>query len=129
MIVADSDVLIDYLRGREPSFGRIQLELGTGRLATTSVNAFELLSGARTEREQEKVQRLLAAMVILPVDSLAAEAAAAARRELERTGHGIGMADYLIAGVCLVHRGILITRNLDHFGRVPGLSLSARLES
>jgi tRNA(fMet)-specific endonuclease VapC len=128
MIVADSDVLIDYLRGREPSFGRIQLELGTGRLATTSVNAFELLSGAGTERELEKVQRLLAAMVILPVDSGAAREAAAARRELERAGRGIGMADYLIAGVCLAHRGILITRNVDHFGRVPGLSLSARLE-
>lgn len=124
MIVADSDVLIDYLRGREPSMGRIREELETGHLATTSVNAFELLSGAAGKREADKVQRLLAAMIILPVDARAADEAARTRRDLERVGRGIGMADYLIAGVCLAHRAILITRNVDHFARVPGLSLS-----
>ena len=48
------------------------------------------------------------------------------RRVLESQGQGIGMADYMIAGVCLANGGVLLTRNLDHFGRVPELALSGR---
>jgi hypothetical protein len=47
MIVADSDVLIDALRGREPARSRIALEISSGGLATTAISAFELLAGAQ----------------------------------------------------------------------------------
>ena len=43
MMIADSDVLIDFLRDRDPWAGRIELELKTGHLATTTINSFELL--------------------------------------------------------------------------------------
>jgi len=123
MIVADSDILIDSLRGREPAAARIALELSTGALATTAVNAFELLSGAKSERERGKVEQLLAALTIIPLDERAARTAAAVRRELEARGEKIGMADYLIAAICLDRSAILLTRNREHFRRVPGLSL------
>ena len=123
MIVADTDVLIDALRGRGPSADRIALELGTGSLATTAINAFELRSGARSEEAREAIEALIAAMIILPFDQRSAERAAAVRRELEATGAGIGMADYMIAGICLVQSAILLTRNRRHFDRVPGLVL------
>lgn len=124
MIVADSDVLIDSLRGREPARGRIELELKSGALATTVVNAFELLSGARVRKEHEKVERLLAALAILPLDEAAAREAAAVRARLEAGGQGIGMADYLIAGICLARGAMLLTRNRVHFERVVGLHLA-----
>lgn len=123
MMIADSDMLIDFLRGRDPGHGRIQIELRTGGLATTSVNAFELASGARSSKEQAKVEILLEALKILPVDAQAADLAAGVRRTLEADGNGIGMADYLIAGVCLAQAATLLTRNLEHFRRVPGLHL------
>ena len=126
MMVADSDVLIDYLRGHSPWAGRIRLEIETGQLATTAINSFELLSGAKSTTEQEKVSRLLAAMTVLGISAEASERAAEARRGLEREGQGIGMADYLIAGVCLANGGVLLTRNTDHFERVPGLKISGR---
>jgi tRNA(fMet)-specific endonuclease VapC len=122
MMIADSDMLIDFLRGREPGHGRIAIEL-RANLATTSVNAFELLSGARNGKEQAKVEVLLKALTILSVDERAADLAATVRRELEADGQTIGMADYLIAGVCLAHKGTLLTRNTGHFGRVRGLQL------
>lgn len=53
--------------------------------------------------------------------------AAETRLSLEKDGQGIGMADYLIAGVCLANGGVLLTRNLDHFERVPGLKISGRM--
>jgi predicted nucleic acid-binding protein len=121
-MIADSDVLIDYLRGREPVQGRIALELRHD-LATTAVNAFELRSGAKLARDQERVEQLLDALAILPIDGAAAAAAAGVRLNLERAGHGLAMADYLIAGVCLSRDAPLLTRNRAHFECVPGLHL------
>jgi tRNA(fMet)-specific endonuclease VapC len=126
MMVADSDLLIDFLRGKDPGRARIKLEISTGRLATTAINAFELLSGARSEHEREKVATLLAALTILPVTEESAARAAEARIHLESQGAGIGMADYLIAGVCLDKGGTLLTRNLAHFERVPNLNIGGR---
>jgi tRNA(fMet)-specific endonuclease VapC len=129
MMIADSDLLIDFLRGREPGHGRIRLELGTGRLATTAVNAFELLSGAAATKERAKVQILLDALTVLPLETKAADLAARTRLDLEAQGKGIGMADYLIAGVCLAHGGTLLTRNVEHFARVPHLRIGGRHNS
>ena len=126
MIVADSDVLIDYLRGHGVWARRIALELETRSFATTAVTAFELRSGARTPRQARAVEVLLAAMTILPFGPEEARAAAEARLAVEAKGQPIGMADYLIAGVCLAAGGVLLTRNRRHFERIPGLKLSGQ---
>ncbi|RME27896.1 MAG: type II toxin-antitoxin system VapC family toxin [Deltaproteobacteria bacterium] len=122
MIVADSDVLIDSLRGR-PAVEKISAELKKGTLATTVINCFELLSGARNERQREKIEKLLNAMDVLQLDTEAARRASLLRRQLESQGRGIGMADYLVAAICLERDAALLTRNLDHFSRVPGLKV------
>ena len=125
MIVADTDVLIDSLRGRDPGRSRIAIELATGRLATTAITVFELVTGTRQRGERESVERLLAALTILPLDPPAARRAAAIRIEVEATGKGLATADYLIAGICLSRSALLLTRNRQHFECVPGLALSA----
>jgi tRNA(fMet)-specific endonuclease VapC len=103
--------------------GWVANQLPSGSLATTAVSAFELLSGARTTDAARTVAELLAAIAILDFDEPAARSAAEARRKLEESGTPIGMADYLIAGICL-SRGIpLATRNRVHFDRVEGLSV------
>ena len=129
MIVADTDVLIDSLSGAEPARSRIDLALSTGRLATTVITAFELLSGARRPTHRSSIERLLGALKVLPLESNAGEMAADIRRQLEARGEGIGMADYLIAGICLSRNAMLLTRNKAHFQRVPGLHLARLPES
>ncbi len=128
MMIADSDILIDYLRGREPGHGRIRLEVATGHLATTAINSFELLSGVTGDGSRKKVSSLLAALHIVPFDAKAGEHAAEVRRQLEAEGKPIGTADYLIAGVCLAQSATLLTRNRSHFARVPGLRLGIEAE-
>jgi tRNA(fMet)-specific endonuclease VapC len=127
MIVADTDVLIDFLAGREPAAGRVTRELETGSLSTTVITRFEMLSGARSTREIQIVGDLLDSMKIVPLDLSAADRAAGVRRALERKGIGIGMADSLIAGIALHVGGTLLTRNRRHFDRIEGLDL-ARFE-
>lgn len=123
MIVADTDVLIDFLAGHEPSAARVTLELEQGDLHTTAVTRFELLAGGRGERQGKGILKLLAALGTLALDDAAADRAAAVRRDLETRGASIGMADSLIAGIVLEAGGILLTRNRGHFERVDGLSL------
>ncbi len=124
MIVADSDVLIDALHGREPGARRVTEGLEAGILATTAVSAFELLSGTRSPEQREVVATLLAALPVLPLDQKAAETAALLRQELEGQGQTIGMADYLIAGICVSRSTALLTRNRKHFQRISALALA-----
>lgn len=123
MIVADSDVLIDFLTDRGPGAGRVAALLAVGSLATTAVARFELLCGVRDEREERRVRDLLAALPVLPLDGAAADAAARVRRELRSRGEDVGMADSLIAGIALAAGAELLTRNQRHFSRVPSLRL------
>jgi predicted nucleic acid-binding protein len=69
------------------------------------------------------VGELLVTVPCLALDEQGADTAAEIRRTLERDGAGIGMADSLIAGTVVSHRGVLLTRNGRHFARVPGLAL------
>ena len=123
MIVADSDVLIDFLRGRGEASKRVAVELETRSFATTAITAFELRSGARGARQKSAVDTLLDAMTILPFGAEEARVAAEIRQQVEARGEPIGMADYVIAATCVATGSVLLTRNRKHFERIDGLKL------
>jgi len=124
MIVADTDVLIDFLQGKDPAADRVMLELESSHLAVTAVSRFELMAGVHTPRVEKIVRELLDAIPCLPLEAVSADRAALIRQELERVGQVIGMADSLIAGIVVSSGGMLLTRNRSHFQRVPGLKLA-----
>jgi predicted nucleic acid-binding protein len=123
MIIADTDVLIDFLAGKEPSATIVGRELDRGNLRTTAVSRFELLSGAQTAKQEKVIRDLLGSVPAFAVDNAAGDEAASVRRKLESAGEAIGLADCLIAGVALVARAPLLTRNVRHFSRVAGLEV------
>ncbi len=125
MIIADTDVLIDFLRGRGGAAKRVARELETRSFGTTAITAFELRSGARTSNQRKGIDTLLDAMTLLSFGPEEARVAADLRLQLESQGQAIGMADYMIAAVCIANDGVLLTRNRKHFERVEGLKLSA----
>jgi predicted nucleic acid-binding protein len=84
MTLADTDVLIDFLAGREPAAERLARELESGNLWTTVITRFEMLSGARGVREMKIIGELLNSMRIVPLDISAADRAAGIRRLSER---------------------------------------------
>jgi tRNA(fMet)-specific endonuclease VapC len=124
MILADTDVLIDFLEGKDPGASRIAEELQKGALYTTVISRFEMLSGSKGPKQIESVRQLLESVKILALDVPAADRAAEVRRRLEQKGQGIGMADSLIAGIALEHKATLLTRNHRHYNRVEGLKLA-----
>ena len=123
MIVADTDVLIDFLRDYSPVAERVALELDHG-LATTTVTAFELWDGSTgSSRREHAVETLLAALKILSLDTPSARTAARIRSALRSSGRAMAMADALIAGICIEHDATLLTRNRRHFEGIEQLAL------
>lgn len=125
MILADTDVLIDYLAGTQPVADQVLEYAQSDTLHTSAVTCFELLSGAGDGKRGDRVRRLAAAVPVLPLDRESATQAAAVRQQLARSGFSIGMADSLIAGIALVNNLPLLTRNRKHFDHVEGLRLIA----
>jgi predicted nucleic acid-binding protein len=123
VIIADTDVLIDFLVGAQPVANQIVEYIKTEQVQTTAVTSFELLSGADESKRGQAVRRLIDALHVLPLDRDAARRAAEVRRKLDRAGQAIGMADSLIAGIVLAHGLRLFTRNQAHFQRVENLEL------
>ncbi len=124
MILADTDVLIDYLSGVSPAREQIARLIKARLLETTAVNCFEILSGADEGQQGDAARVLVNVISSLPLDFSAAQHAAAVRRQLDQTGKSIGMADSLIAGIALANDLPLLTRNRSHFSRVPHLKLA-----
>src|SRR5260370_421628 len=81
------------------------------------------LAARRKEKGFSRIVSEAIEQYLEALDVAAAGRAADIRRDLERKGVGIGMADSLIAGIVLHVGGTLLTRNLRHFQRVEGLNL------
>jgi tRNA(fMet)-specific endonuclease VapC len=117
--VVDTDVLIDYLRGRGPG-AELLARLGRGGYRVTAVSAFELALGAAHRLDPRPVQALLDAptLALTPRGGLLGSEALA---RLRADGRGIDVRYALQAGVCLDAGLPLVTRNVRHYQRVSGL--------
>jgi predicted nucleic acid-binding protein len=73
LILADTDVLIDYLAGVEPTTGQVRAYLDADQLQMSAVTCFELLSGAKAGKRGAAVRTLIAAVPVVPLDRAAAE--------------------------------------------------------
>lgn len=124
LLVADTDLVIDYLRGDGEGVIAMRRWLRKKRVRLTAVTAFELRSSRHFERQQADIAKLLRRRT-LPLDMRAALRAGAVLRHLRTEGQGIGIPDTLQAGICLRHDLPLATRNVRHFERVPGLRLAS----
>lgn len=98
--------------------------LGDGLFRVTAVAAFELRLGADFLPRGTEIMRLLNSRTI-PLDLPSAAGAGQVFSTLRSAGTGIGMADCMLAGICLRHDLPLATRNTRHFERVEGLQLVA----
>jgi tRNA(fMet)-specific endonuclease VapC len=92
---------------------------------TTSITVAELIYGAcRAGRESltARVEAVVrSAQVVLPFDTAAARRFGELKAELERRGEPLAEPDLRIAAIVLSHDLTLVTRNVRHFRRVPGL--------
>ncbi len=130
MYLLDTDVLSNLLK-RSPSMTLIRklAALPADRQFTSSITLGELIYGARRRGPQADAllsrieTRLLPELPILPFDTLAARRYGEVRAELERRGTPLGDADLRIAAIALARGLTVVTGNVRHFQRVPGLQV------
>ena len=120
MIVVDTDAFVDLLRG-EGAHRKVATLMRSERLATTAITVFEIWKGLETDSERELARRSFRGVRVYPLSDAAARRAAELARFLRQ--NPIGDRDTLIAGVCLAIQRPLLTSNLRHFRRVPGLEV------
>jgi tRNA(fMet)-specific endonuclease VapC len=120
----DTDACIGILRQRPGMVARLS-QLSPTDCCVSEITVFELFCGVSKAqdpaRERAKVEQFLSALVELPFDRAAAEAAGRIRIDLERKGTPIGPYDLLIAGHALANCLKLVTYNISEFQRVTGL--------
>ena len=99
---------------------------------TTAITVGEIVyGGARIGRpgHAERMQELLSSLhSVLAFDERAAVVYGGLRAELERTGLRLDDPDLRIASVALSRDLTLVTGNVRHFERVPGLRVENWLE-
>jgi tRNA(fMet)-specific endonuclease VapC len=122
--VLDSDILIDYLRGAGPGRDLVRSLIRGAGYRVTAVTAFELSLG-RSYRENPRPVHALLAAPLLALTRRAGLQAGSLLGELRRAGVQIDVRDAMQAGICLEAGATLVTRNVSHFERVPGLRLSS----
>lgn len=119
----DTNILIDYLKGREPGANSLERALSEHRCAITAITHYELLYGMARARHSIGEEQLMEVFSVLPFDENASSIAAALHADLIRRNQDIGVKDVLIAAICLNCKLPLLTANLKHFSRVAGLSI------
>jgi predicted nucleic acid-binding protein len=125
MKVLDSDFLIALLRKNPEVRPKLDELAEAGEpLATTVFNAQEVFYGAMLSGRQVNIdatKRLLETTNILIYNMEGMHRVMEIKSYLGKHGTPIGVFDEMVAGICVAAGATIVTRNVRHFGKVPGL--------
>ena len=117
LYLVDTSVWVEVLargRGGSKLCRRVDDLLAADLAAITGMVRLELLGGARNEAEYRRLDRLLSALHLLPVDEECWDEAAHIGFELRQAGISAPFTDLLIAAVAIQNKTTLIHRD-RHF--------------
>lgn len=121
LVLLDSTILIDYLRGRA-AIGRVRSLRDRGDdPCTTGINIEEIVRGLRAA-ETAAARQLVDGLEIVPIDATDGWQAGTWRREFAARGTTLWQADCLIAAVTRRVGARLATGNPKDFP-MPGLEV------
>jgi predicted nucleic acid-binding protein len=117
-LLFDTDVLIDYLRGRTEAVEYI--DTLSVPLFVSVITVAELYAGVRDGAERMQLDTFVSAFGIIPLDHDIAITGGLYRRDYGKR-HGTGLADALIAATGTTRGFTLVTLNKKHFPMVTTL--------
>ena len=129
----DTDAISEVLRKKpSPAYLRWLRTIPRDEQYTSAVCIGELYKGAfRAEQRDHHLRniekRVLPMLTVLPYDVAVARVFGETRADLEERGVILPDADIQIAATAIHHELQLVTGNLKHFQRIPGLVLTTRL--
>ena len=120
----DTNIISDLVRRPDGTVATRIADVGEDSICTSIIVAAELRYGvAKSESKQlsERIDLLLSALEILPLEPPADQRYAEVRHDLATQGTLIGPNDLLIAAHALAADLTLVTANTREFKRVPSL--------
>lgn len=123
----DSDWVISCLRNNEPYLLRVA-ELKPEGVGLSIISVAEIYEGFYSARDPDRDEAAFREFIsdgigILTLDEEICRAFARERTRLRRAGRLIGDLDLFIACTALRHGLIVLTNNVQHFGRVERLEI------
>jgi len=128
----DTNILSDLVRNPQGVIAAQITRAGEDTICTSVIVAAELRYGAtksNSAKLAERVDLILSALEILPLETPADHQYAALRHHLTRQGTLIGPNDLLIAAHALSGGLTVVTANVGEFSRVPGLKVENWLQN
>ncbi len=125
-VALDTDIIIDFLRGKERAVRLIKkLYESNINLATTVINIFELSWGAYKlgKKRVNDIEKLTESLIILNMTVKDAIKAGEEIAYLESLGLKIDIRDLLIGIITRENGYALLTGNVKHFNRIKDLDI------
>jgi tRNA(fMet)-specific endonuclease VapC len=121
----DTDTCIAILRGNHVVMQRRAAT--PDDVVTSWITAAELFSGAAKSNAPEHnrtiVTSFLATLPVLGLDDSAVQIFGEAKALLERQGQRLDDADLFIGAIAVARKATVVTGNLRHYTRIPGVTL------
>jgi len=120
MIVLDTNILIEILKGNQDTIKKVQSFNTT--LAISSITVMELYFGALNKAELNKLEKFVALFHVIQLS----ETISAQATKLIKTyakSHSLDIPDSLIASTAIVYKYQLFTYNIKDFKYIKNINL------
>jgi predicted nucleic acid-binding protein len=125
--LVDSDWVADWLKGRSDAVQLLTNLAQRGPLAISLITYGEIYEGIYSGYDPKGYEavfrQFLRSVDVLALNRATMRRFARIRGDLRRQGRMLPDPDLLIAATAIEHGLTLVTRNVRHFARVPGLVL------
>lgn len=123
MLLLDTDVLIDILRGHRPAVAWLAASTTDhGHIGVAGLAIMELIQGCRNQLEVKRVQRFARQFLAYWPTATDCERALVSFGRLRPT-HGASLVDVLVAETSIGLQARLATFNTKHYSPIPELDL------
>ncbi len=121
-VIADTSVLIDFLKNKEPNAEAVAALIVSKRILTTGIIMAELLQGTRNAREEAYVAELTEAIPAIEITAAIWIKAGKLSSSLKRKGITLPLSDVAIAAAAMEYNISVFTID-DHFKQIPGVRI------
>jgi hypothetical protein len=121
-VIADTSVLIDFLKGETPVSNAVTSLLEKKRIVITGIIIAELLQGIKNPKEEHIISELLTGIAILEADTAMWIQAGKLSASLRRKGVSLPLTDVAVAALAIENNLSVFTLD-KHFEQIPGVRI------
>lgn len=118
VMLVDTDVLIDFLRGYNPAIAFI--EKFSQHIILSPIVVAELYAGVKGPNELSVLENFVSLFRVIPITFEIAKAGGLYKRDFGKS-HGVGLADAILAATAEKEKAEIKTLNVKHYPMIKGL--------